>query len=188
MPIRLRRRRQTQQQQGQPIPQQQGQPIPPSVIFNPLLRLFAAQQLVAERGAESAYRQALGSALAQLRARGLEDSGITAGATTYLAGQLAGQLGDIRARTAESLARAQLEMFQNLLNLAAQREQAALAAAGGKEARALLQQATQQLGNIMSALTGLFALPAMTGSVSSPTTLPTTTVTPKILDPNIYRI
>jgi len=182
MPIRLRRRRQTQQQQGQPIPL--------SVIFNPLLRLFAAQQLVAERGAESAYRQALGSALVQLRARGLEDSGITAGATTYLAGQLAGQLGDIRARTAESLARAQLEMFQNLLNLAAQREQAALAAAaaGGREARALLQQSAQQFGNIMSAFTGLFALPAMMGSVSSPTTLPTTTVTPKILDPNIYRI
>jgi predicted component of type VI protein secretion system len=162
-------------------------------VINPLLNLFYVQQLLAERGAESAYRQALGSAMSQLRARGLDTSGIAAGATTYLAGQLAGQLGDIRARTAESLARAQLEVFQNLLNLAAQREQAALtaAASGARQAQALLQQASGQLGNIMNAFTALVALPNLfggAGTTTAPAALPPAPTTPFILNSNIYRV
>jgi predicted component of type VI protein secretion system len=110
-----------------------------------------------------------------------------------MAGQLAGQLGDIRARTAESLARAQLEMFQNLLNLAAQREQAALAAAasGAKQAQALLQQASGQLGNIMNAFTALVAFPNLfggAGTTTTPAALPPAPTTPFILNPNTYRV
>lgn len=176
----MARRRRGQQIQQQPVF------FPPTTIINPLVQLFATQQWLAERAAEQAFRQAATGALRQLQARGLEESGLTGGTMAYLAGQFAQQLGDIRARTAESMARAQLEVFQNLLNLAAQREQAALAAAGSKAAKTVLEQASGQLGNIMNAFAALFGLfnPATTTTTSAPTP---PAQTPLILNPHIYR-
>jgi len=188
-----RRRRTQSQQNGRTLQPSQPTTLPsPGMVINPLIAMFLAQQQLAERGVEQAYQQAMRSVFRQMRARGLEPSGITAGAAAYLGGQMASQIGDIRARTASEIARAQLEMFQNLLNLAIQREAAALQVAKSAPAREILQQTTGQLGQIVNALTGLVGLGYLPSPLASGTTpssaLPSPTTPPLILNPTIYRV
>lgn len=162
----------------------------PAAVINPLINLFAMQQLLAERGVERAYQQAVGATLSQLRRRGLETSGITSGALMNLGEQFASNLADIRARTAQSLAEAQLRAFENLLNIAAQREATALqaAAAGARDVGPLLQQASSQLAGAVGALANLVGvgfLPSPFGTPSSISVpLPTSPAPTMILPPN----
>lgn len=137
--------------------------INPIMNINPIMSILLASQLLAERGAERAYQQGVQSLFSQLKHRGLETSGISEGALTNLASQFASKLADIRTQLAQNFAETQLRALENLLQIAASREADALqiVAARARAAQPLLQSASTQMQNIISAFAGLSALPAL---------------------------